>query len=86
VGECLRVWIFRKQAFCDFIHAHVGALSGQDGRDQQLKRIFVVERTGGIGISVVELRENGLDPFGVCSTAQSGALRSAAGSVAIRSW
>ena len=41
----------REQSRYNFIDPRIGALGGEDGRDQKLQRIFVFQRTDGVGIS-----------------------------------
>jgi hypothetical protein len=61
-GEVFRSGISRKKYSGHLIDAHVGALRGEDGRNQQLKRILVYQRAGRFGVGFIQFVEDGADP------------------------
>ena len=74
VGEIFRFPVFLVQLFGDLIDPHVGALRRQNCGNQQLKRIFVVQFANRVGISFVQLLQNGRHPFGICPSPQAAAF------------
>jgi len=55
----------------DQVDAHVGALGGEDGGDEEFPRRAVGERALGVGIGLIESAEDGGDAFG-CEGAGGG--------------
>ncbi len=56
--EVLGRWIFREQAGSDFVDALVGALCGENRRDQQLPWVPMMQRAGRVGVHTVEAPQN----------------------------
>jgi len=58
-GEGLGVRVFPEERGCHQIDAHVGALRGEDGGDEELEGSFVVQFAVGVGIGGAEDFEDG---------------------------
>ena len=63
-GHGFRGWIGREEFGCDHVHAGVGALSGENGRNEELPCIFVDEGTFDVGVAFAEDLEDGFDAVG----------------------
>ena len=59
VRKSFRVGILLEQGLGDLIHTHVRALRRKNRSNQQFKRAFMIQFTGGVGIRLVQLRQNG---------------------------
>ena len=64
-GERGRVGVPREQPGRDQVDALVGALGGEDGGDQELERVAVVERGGGVGVEPRQDLDHRLDARGI---------------------
>lgn len=55
LGECFGGGIFFKECWRGHVDAFISALRGEDGRDEQLKRVFMNQRTMSVGVGLIEL-------------------------------
>ena len=63
-GEILNGRVFLEQAGRHHVHALVGALRGEDGGDQQLPGVRMMQRAGDVGVHLVQRREDFFDAGG----------------------
>ena len=67
VGEIFRRLVFLKERASHFVDADIGALRGEDCRDQQLEGVAMIQRAGDAGIGLVQFRQDGADAPGAGS-------------------
>ena len=68
VGEILRGAVLLEQVFRDLIDPLVGALGREDGGDQELKGVLVIERDAGIGVGGFQDGQDFLGAGGGCGS------------------
>jgi hypothetical protein len=57
-GECFGGRVFFEEDGSNHIDAHIGALGGEDGGDEEFVSIAMIERAVGVGIKALEFGEN----------------------------
>ena len=61
--ECFRCRILLEQSRGHNVHAHVRTLRGEDRRDQQLKRVFVIQFANRVRIGLIQFLQDCRDAF-----------------------
>src|SRR4051794_23958853 len=61
IGEGVGVGIAGKQGGGDHVDTHISALGGEDGRNQQLQGILVIEFAMSVGIELGQAIQDGAD-------------------------